>query len=1415
MKTVFSNRRVTAISLSVLFVLITLVTGVTSIFVADKNLEQQTPKLQNEEAQVVPDNVDSTDLTLEPVSFNKPTEMRAVYLMPGTDFLVGDDLSATTVQSQIDEAIQSAKDLTMNTVVIGLSYKDQVIYKSDVMPSVMEDFDPLEYAIKKAREEKMYVYVIYDALATQNGDAQTITSDVIEQSGENLEQIVSSYDLDGVLLDDYYYLSSAASYSDYEENGAGQGYESFMQSATESLVKALSEKSKEANRAVQFGLLTDSVWANEADNKQGSDTTAEFATLTDGYADVKGFIEKDYVDLVMVRADTTRDDKDVPFTVVSAWWNQVAEDNELPIYYIYSADKICTADGWTSADEIVEQILLAQEGSQYGGAVFNSLSSLVDNPGGSTEKLLLFFETGKNEEIILQELTVTKPSQTVMTTYEPTVTFAGAANPDQDLFFDGEKIATNDSGYFSIQRDLKIGANTFTIAQGDKQYTYTITRAVQVFKEVSPGGTMVLDGSMEIAVSALAYEGSTVTATLGGTTIELSPTTAIDENVDTSSAYQMYTGTIKLPEGTSSIQDLGSITFAANYQGINETKQGASVQINPKYEAEEEPAVTTEPEVTDEPSVTTPPAETSTPDSSDTTTVTPPVTTEPPTTSSPDPDITTTEPDSETDPPTTTEPPTTEPSDPDTVYSDGKTVVPSSSGNKMSGKQIIITADSAETFPTDKINDYSDPRYFPLPKGTVARVLSEVSWSDGSTTYRYYQLASGQRIYTKDAQVISDQGYGNNTIDRLEFTGDGQYTYLTVSTSWKVPYKVTYTGSYINIAFDSTTKVADGLSLSKNPLFTSATWSGSTLQLKLKKTGSFLGYTAYYEGDDLVFRFNSPTTLSNARITIDPGHWKGDPGALGFNPAYNEQEINQMIAKLVVSKLEAKGAKVLMIDTQQSWLSIENRLGQAKDFNSSLLVSIHQNSAGSTSSANGIESYYFNDFSQSLASYICANVNEAAGTNIRYGTNGDGSVFGYMAMTRDSAFPANLVECGFVTNPEEYEKLLTASYRDKLADGIVEGIEEYFNSTYTANLTGTQASEIGSAPVTTTKPVTTTTAPVTTTAPETTTTEKPVIGTRPPVTSEPSSGDNVLPDVPVTTPPVTTKLPDSDDSDDTNADKLPKLKVTSGGKVVEGNAYDIVAGIVANEMPESFNIEALKAQAVAAYSYVLSSNNSGTAPYVQMKSTIGPNVEKAVKSVLGEMVTYNGEVAFTPYFSCSAGRTNASTEVWGGSYPYLVSVESKYDYLADSYFTNSKYYTHTYTYTKAEILRRLSLAGIDVPDNYDMTKLFQVKTETSGGYNGNMLIAGKSVYFNRIKNSITNITGRWVREDILKNPETGSIIASADFDITYKNGMFTITTYGYGHGVGMSQFGAHFYAEKEGMDYIEILEHYYPGTTVK
>ncbi|MBC8569533.1 SpoIID/LytB domain-containing protein [Zongyangia hominis] len=1398
--------------------------------------------MQQQQEQVTPAVGDSPELSLAPVSFNKPDEMRAVYLVPGTDFLTGDDHSTATVKGQVDAALTSAKDLTMNTVIVPLTYQEKVIYQSSKLPKADLNFDLLSYIIEKARAQKMYVYVVYDALGTKDGKAQAVSADVIKASAEGLGEVIDGYDLDGVLLDHYYEREpeKSASYSDYEANGAGQGFESFMKSATESLVKTLSAKVKELNRAVQVGLITDSVWANKADNAQGSDTTAAFAMLTDGYADVKDFLAKDYADLVMVRADTTIADKDTSFTAVSDWWNKLAQENDLPLYYIHAADKICTADGWTSPSEIVEQMILAKKGSTYGGSVFNSLKSLKANPGGSTEKLLLYFETGKNEEIVVTELKVTKPAKTEMTTYEPKITFAGGANPGESLLLNGEKVSVNQSGYFSVQKDLKIGKNTFTIEQGGKKLTYTITRAVQVFKEVSPSGSMQLDGSMEVMVSALAYEGATVTASLGGQTITLSPTTAIDENVDTDSIYQKYTGTIKLPEGTSSVQDLGSITFSATYQGLSEMKSGASVKLNAKYsqtvtsqvpddpDEPEDPDVTT-PQVTTNPAVTTTPEVTTAPDTSSShsssSTGENPVTTKPPVTTPPV--TTTTSPESD--------PPVTEPTDPDTIYSSGKTVTPSSNGNKMSGKQVMITANSAETFPTDKINDYSDPNYFPLPKGTIARVLSEVSWSDGGTTYTYYQLASGQRIYTKDAKVISDQGYGNNTINKLQFTSDGRYTNLIVSTGWKVPYKVTYSGSYVNIAFDSTNKVPEGLSLSKNPLFVSASWSGSTLKLKLKQSGSFLGYTAYYNGNDLVFQFNSPTAISNARITVDPGHWKGDPGAIGLGK-YNEQDINQMIAKLVTSKLEAKGASVLMIDTQQSWLSIDNRLGQAKNFGSNLLVSIHQNSAGSTSSANGIEAYYFNDYSQLLASQVCKNVNAKAGTNIRYGTNGDGSVFGYMAMTRDSAFPASLVECGFVTNPDEYAKLLTASYRDKLADGIVAGIEAYFNKTATgANLTGTQASAIGSAPVTTpttTKPVTTTSKPVTTTPGEvttttipvtSTTTSKPVIGTttpkvtveETPVVTTPHSGENVPPDVSVSIPVVTTKLPPSDEADDSNAANLPKLKVTAGGKVVEGNAYDIVAGIVANEMPESFNIEAIKAQAVAAYSYVLSSNNSGTAPYVEMKSNIGPKVEKAVKAVLGEQVTYNDKVAFTPYFSCAAGKTNASTEVWGGRYPYLVSVPSKYDYLADSLYVSAKYYTHTYTYSEAEILRRLKLVGIEVPSGYDMSKLFQVKSYTSGGYNGNMTIAGVSTYKNRLKNTVTNITGRWVREDILKNPDDGSIIASAKFDVAYKNGTFTITTYGYGHGVGMSQFGAHFYAEKENMTYVEILEHYYPGTIIK
>lgn len=265
---------------------------------------------------------------------------------------------------------------------------------------------------------------------------------------------------------------------------------------------------------------------------------------------------------------------------------------------------------------------------------------------------------------------------------------------------------------------------------------------------------------------------------------------------------------------------------------------------------------------------------------------------------------------------------------------------------------------------------------------------------------------------------------------------------------------------------------------------------------------------------------------------------------------------------------------------------------------------------------------------------------------------------------------------------------------------------------------------------------------------------------------------------------------DDDYDDDYDSGDLGTIRVynLATGRTVTGDPFDIVSQVVQNEMG-SFSTEALKAQAVAAYTYILNANNSGSTPSLRLSAATSA-VEKATKAVLGEVLYYNNKPAFTPFFATSAGSTNSSADVWGGSYPYLIAVDSSVDENARNYE-----YTKTMTADKVESLLEDYFRGIELEDDPD--EWFEVLSYTDGGYNKKMKVGNKTT------------TGRILRESVLS-------LRSAAFEWEYDEGSdkFTFTTYGYGHGVGMSQTGANEYA-KQGWTYDEILEHYYPGTTLR
>ena len=329
----------------------------------------------------------------------------------------------------------------------------------------------------------------------------------------------------------------------------------------------------------------------------------------------------------------------------------------------------------------------------------------------------------------------------------------------------------------------------------------------------------------------------------------------------------------------------------------------------------------------------------------------------------------------------------------------------------------------------------------------------------------------------------------------------------------------------------------------------------------------------------------------------------------------------------------------------------------------------------------------------------------------------------------------------------------------------------------------------------------TTAAPVTTPATTTTVSEPPATTT----------SATTLGGIPVEGDAPSTTTGSDDQPDEIEPDEPPDetlsgeiLYVRSNGGVVSGSALEIVARITQNEVGHTFAPEAIKAQAVAAYTYVKFCNEYGTYPSVGLASTVSDSVEVLVESVIGKAVYYNGSLIQAVYSASSAGYTASSKNVWGSDYPYLVSrfcdLDARYD----------PNYGKTVQFTSDDIKSRVKeVTGIELSG--DPSGWISIEERVDGNYVGQMSVGGYHSYTDGDGDTV-KITGRSFREKIM-----GFDIRSSAFDAAYDSAtdMFTFTTYGYGHGVGMSQNGANALATYLGYDYKQILTYYYAGTEVK
>lgn len=252
------------------------------------------------------------------------------------------------------------------------------------------------------------------------------------------------------------------------------------------------------------------------------------------------------------------------------------------------------------------------------------------------------------------------------------------------------------------------------------------------------------------------------------------------------------------------------------------------------------------------------------------------------------------------------------------------------------------------------------------------------------------------------------------------------------------------------------------------------------------------------------------------------------------------------------------------------------------------------------------------------------------------------------------------------------------------------------------------------------------------------------------------------------------------------------------GDIVEMELEEYLKGVVYAEMPSSFNIEALKAQAVAARTYTkfkmadsthICDNPSHCQAWLENDySENFEKVSKAVEETRGKTVSYMGETIEAFFHSSSGGKTESSKDVWGKDIPYLVPVESpNEDKIMSTFFSEKEV-----TYKELKTLINNYLGKNQVTTEKLKNKI-KIISRTEGDR------------VNEIKIDKASLSGTSIR-GILE-------LRSANFDIELKEKSVVFKVKGYGHGVGMSQWGAEVMA-REGKDYEEILKYYYPNTEV-
>ena len=915
---------------------------------------------------------------LDRLEHTLPSAERSFYIRPGVDICVG-ETTEETVKAELSTLFADMASLSCNSLYFDSFFENQTVAYSTTIRQTGK-LDLFDLVMRQAAESNISVYAVYHVFG--GGVPRNFSKGNIEDIETDIA-CFSAYHPTGIVLTDYYTEKNSENFLEYLESGTGRSVEEWLTQKTESIVKQAADAFVYANNATPVGLLCDAVWENASANPAGSHTNSPAPTLPTKYADTKHILEQGFMDFAAVNIFTAIEDETEPFNEVLSWWNNFCTEIKMPLTIIVAADKIAADEGgWKGYDQIIRQAAgISNLDSTNGRMAFFGYKRLLENPFGIKDLLISFFNENYDRNALFKDLTITNPKSPNVVTTEDKITFEGSFDPNFSVEINGSKLWSASNGQFAAQFPLEMGKNSFVLSSKGNSQLYTITRKVQVLKEIAPTNNTKINGGIALTVSAVAYDGANVTATLGGSTIKLNKSQSDEHTILNGSVYSKHTGVFNTPSATGSEQNLGAIKFSASYGEWTENRNGGSVTITKRNSLSDTPV----PSGGNYPQVRIK-------------------------------------------------------SKYADVYTPKNTCEYSSAYYYQLPASTIDYVDSEYTLSGDKYYLLHSGKRI---KATTAdysngtghgqnNITSATGEIKGGFTYLRFNCSWNApfNILYPDERYGVGKDFGENGDTNYsvgEFKGNRislEFDYASSAPSLSLPQG----GIFSSASWEKTTR--DNI-------------PRLVLNLTLKKPGKYFGAYAYYEGNILVFKFyNPPTSMNGVRVYVDAGHgMPNDPGAIGYGPNpgqfIRESDINKAVCDSLSAKLKAMGATV---HYTSAWLSINDRISTSVDFEPQILISVHSNSGGNSS---GSEMYYNTPFSYPLGdkllnkmgAFYNSTLYPGGGTRIR-GVRHSG--FG---VTRQKQFSSVLAEIGFVSNWEEANKL--KNNPSGIAEALAQGIKAY------------------------------------------------------------------------------------------------------------------------------------------------------------------------------------------------------------------------------------------------------------------------------------------------------------------------------------------------------------------------------------